>query len=97
MDDGNNSLDQAIEELEDLCRSDELSLNSLQELVDKLPQELFTSTLSDSYFLQAACGNKRVTPEILQYLFQHFPGVASVSTDETANFDGGIIQRIPFI
>ena len=87
MDDESNSLDQAIEELEDLCSSDELSLDSLQELVGKMPQELFTSTLSDSYFLQAACGNKRVTPEILQYLFRHFPGVASVATDETEWLD----------
>ena len=69
MDDESNSLDQAFGELEDLCHSDELSLDSLQELVGKMPQELFTSTLSDSYFLQGACFNKRVTPEILQYLF----------------------------
>ena len=100
MDDesNSNSLDQAIEELEDLCRSDELSLDSLQELVGKLPQELFTSitsTLSDSYFLQGACFNKRVTPEILEYLFQHFPGVASVSTDETAWLNGGDYPAYP--
>ena len=100
MDDINgNSLDHSTlcHELEKLCDSDELSLEGLQELVGALSKESFASAMKAPYFLRMLCGNKRITLEILQYIFQQFPGVASVSTDETALLDGESTQRIPFI
>ena len=98
MDDINgNSLDHSTlcHELEKLCDSDELSLEGLQELVGALSKESFASAMKAPYFLHMLCGNKRITLEILQYIFQQFPGVASVSTDETAHLDGGEYPTYP--
>ena len=66
----------------DICDSDDLTLDALQERINSLEQ----STIHDAYiennpylytFFHRACLNKRITAEIMNYLLEIFPEAVS--------------------
>ena len=75
-----------FEQLDKICESDEISLTLLREEINLLrPQNNINNNFHENYecapFFHAACMNKYITLEIIQYLLDEFPQVVEV-TDE---------------
>ena len=67
-----------IREIENLCGSDELSLDRLQEAIDGLPPENPGVPLDGSNMLHRAVRNPAVTTDIVRRLLRLCPGLAHV-------------------
>ena len=75
-----------FEQLYTICESDEISLTLLREEINLLrPQNNINNDFHENYefapFFHAACMNKYITLEVIQYLLDEFPQVVEV-TDE---------------
>ena len=64
------------ERLEDLCDSDELSIDALRYQVGLIPPN--ATAVQNSSFLHGACRNENVTLPIIDCLLDAFPGAASI-------------------
>ena len=62
-----------MSELLELCESDDLSFDALQEIINRLGPHGRVSSQNSSCF-HRACYNKKVTLEIVQLLYNTFPG-----------------------
>ena len=60
-----------LQELEEVCKSDELTLDKLREKIEGFPPPLCPKP-----YLPLLCENKNVTLEIVEYMLNTFPGVA---------------------
>ena len=68
-------------ELLNLCASNDLSLSALQEIINTLgPHECVVSSQNPSCFHEA-CGNEKVTLEIVQLLYNTWPGAFRLRDD----------------
>ena len=84
------------EALYHLCKSDELSITSLQETINNplLLTDYSYDRQSLCYVFHQACKNKNVTLEIIEVLLHYinnvrgFPNVAQVLSSEFSNYDG---------
>jgi len=63
-----------VNKLEKACKSDSISLESLQETTKLIPSKF----VSGSCFLHQACLNKNVTLEIIEYLLEYHPEAANI-------------------
>ncbi|KAL9184167.1 hypothetical protein ACHAXT_002253 [Thalassiosira profunda] len=61
----------SVEKVEELCLSEELSLEALRQKIGLLPLEA-TSQTSPS-FLHRACTNEKITMDIVEYLVGLYP------------------------
>ena len=70
-----------MEDLFNLCASDDLSLLALQKMLGSLPSSSNNNNDLHEYpFIHEACmNNKEVTFEIVDCLLQHFPNAANRS------------------
>ena len=72
-----------MEQLDEYCRSDELSLTVLREKISQLSTTGLIS--KDAYnkhpFLHSICENRNVTLEMVECILHSFPGVAAVNMD----------------
>ena len=67
-----------INQLADVCVSDDLSLNALQEIINRLGP----LAASQSCCFHHACGNENVTLKIIQLLYNTFPGALLLRDDD---------------
>ena len=67
--------------LEKLCKSDDLSFQSLQNLLKTQPR-INNDAIKQSSFLHWACFNPNVTLEIVIYLLDVFPGAESTLSSQ---------------
>ena len=65
-------MEEDLQQLENFCLSDALTLDSLQKEIGRVFRALQNRT--DAPFLHLICMNKRVTLEIVQYMLHNFPG-----------------------
>ena len=65
-----------IEDFEEFCLSDALSIDLLKEWLKVVPLD----AVVDSEFLHNACSNDHVTLEIIETLLDFYPGVVKVQT-----------------
>jgi len=72
-----------MEELNGWCDSDELSLATLREskIGHLSANDVTQETYNEDPFLHMICLNKNVTLEMVEYILDSFPGVASYQTD----------------
>ena len=68
-----------MSELLELCGSENLSLNVLQETINLLRPHLSSQ---DPSCIHQACGNKKVTLKIFQLLYNTLPGALHSRDDE---------------
>ena len=82
-----DGLKQLMDELVEICESNDLSIESLKAKIKLLPSHILSS--SDHYvllyygsrpFLHMACMNTNVTLEIIEYLLHEFPLVQNLPT-----------------
>ena len=68
-----------MKELLAFCRSDSLSEEGLQDLLEELYvlENIRTASISNYEFFHEACFNERLTEGIIRLLLDYFPGAAS--------------------
>jgi len=85
-----------LEDLCNLCRSDDLSLPTLQEELNKLdqlrpfPEDYEDWCLSSRPFFHYLCLSKNITMDMVEYVLDKFPEVAGISSEDEAEYDGFI-------
>ena len=81
---GIDGLEQLMDELVEICESEDLSIESLQAKIKLLPSQTLSSSYEHHYssrpFFHMACMNTNVTLEIIEYLLDAFPLVDNLST-----------------
>jgi len=72
-----------MEDLNEWCDSDELSLTTLREseISQLSTNDVTQETYNENPLLHMICLNKNVTLEMIEYILDLFPGVASYQTD----------------
>ena len=81
-----------IDELEDLCSSEYLSLVELQKVSkDDILNDI---DLRHSSFLHRACMNENVTLEIVMYLLRLYPGTINTSLDISQTTSTLVFRRV---
>ena len=65
-----------LEELTAFCKSNSLSEGGLREIIQRHNWTPNNPTIPYFFFL-AACGNERVTEDLLRYLLYNFPGAGT--------------------
>eukprot|EP00579_Thalassiosira_antarctica_P014860 CAMPEP_0201950948 /NCGR_PEP_ID=MMETSP0903-20130614/56751_1 /ASSEMBLY_ACC=CAM_ASM_000552 /TAXON_ID=420261 /ORGANISM="Thalassiosira antarctica, Strain CCMP982" /LENGTH=675 /DNA_ID=CAMNT_0048494205 /DNA_START=1 /DNA_END=2027 /DNA_ORIENTATION=+ len=76
---GYESIDQLVGQLEDFCGSESLSLKGLQEKISRIPPN--SNAIQSSSFFHQACSNKNITVEIIQLLLSKYPEVTNIGSD----------------
>ena len=72
-----------MEELDGFCLTDDLSLTALREKISQLSiGDVTQETYNENPFLHSICINENVTLEIVEYILDSFPGVASRQTNQ---------------
>jgi len=75
-----------MEELNNLCDSDDISLANLREKISQLSTgDVTQETYNKHPFLHKICLNKSVTLEMVECIINYFPGVASWQTNLFVN------------
>ena len=73
-----------MEQLDEYCRSDKLSLTVLREKIGQLSTTgliLSKDAYNQHPFLHSICENSYVTLEMVEFIFHSFPGVVAMKTD----------------
>ena len=78
-----DGLEQLMNELVEICESKDLSIESLQAKIKLLPSQISSAYVhhySSRPFFHAACMNKNITMEIIEYILDSFPLVQNLPT-----------------
>ena len=81
---GVDGLEQLMDELVGICYSEDLSIESLQAKIKLFPSHhtgAYVHHYSSQPFLHAACMNKNVTLEIIEYILDAFPLIENLRAD----------------
>ena len=73
------SIESLVQELEEFCQSDALSLIALHEKLNQISSS--SGAIQSSSFLRRACMNKRVTLAIVECILDAFPEAALANTN----------------